>query len=111
MRLVPVGRWRNLPGYTNAWQNPILPQLRVIATATDGWDHVSVSTMSRCPTWNEMELVKRCFFYPTETAMQLHVPEAEHINFHSYCLHLWRPQHGTIPRPPNHLVGAPSRGA
>jgi hypothetical protein len=52
-----------------------------------------------------MEWVKRCFFYPHETCIQLHVPEAEHINKHPYCLHIWRPQVGVIPRPPNFLVG------
>jgi hypothetical protein len=57
-----------------------------------GWDHVSVSRADRCPTWEEMEFVKRLLFKPEETAMQLHVPESEHINNHSNCLHLWRPQ-------------------
>lgn len=98
--------------------------MRIIVSEGMGWDHVSVSRPTRCPTWDEMETVKRMFFKPTETCMQLHVPEAEHINRHAYCLHLWRPQTsdeialikihwgdewpaeypdkspGTIPRPP-----------
>lgn len=81
--------------------------LRVIASTNDGWDHVSVSLPNRCPNWAEMEHVKRLFFRDDEAAMQLHVPPSDHVNFHPYCLHLWRPQHAEIPRPPARLVGAP----
>lgn len=80
-------------------------KLKILASAGDGWDHVSVSTSKRCPTWDEMEFVKRKFFKPHECAMQLHVPTADHINNHPYCLHLWRPHHLDIPRPPSIMVG------
>lgn len=79
--------------------------LRVIACAGGGWDHVSVSRSDRCPTWGEMDYVKRRFFREDETAMQLHVPATEHISGHPYCLHLWRPLGGhAIPRPPSIMV-------
>ena len=78
--------------------------LRVIASSTDGWDHVSVSRTSRVPNWPEMEFIKRKFFNDSETVMQLHLPPSEHINFHPNCLHLWRPQHESIPRPPGWMV-------
>jgi len=80
--------------------------LKVLASVGMGWDHVSVSCQKRCPSWEEMEQVKRLFFRDSETAMQLHVPPADHINFHPYCLHLWRPLCRNIPRPPAALVGA-----
>lgn len=67
-------------------------RLRVIASDGLGWDHVSVSRPDRCPTWDEMAFVKKQFFHADETVMQLHVPEAAHINCHPFCLHLWRPQ-------------------
>ena len=82
-----------------------LGQLFVIASTGFGWDHVSVSTRTRCPTWGEMEYVKRMFFEDHETAMQLHVPPSDHVNCHPYCLHLWRPQEFEIPRPPPEFVG------
>ena len=86
--------------------------MRVIAAAAivglSGWDHVSVSLKNRCPNWPEMEYVKRLFFEDNETAMQLHVPPSDHISYHPYCLHLWRPVGVEIPRPPSELVGAPS---
>jgi hypothetical protein len=79
--------------------------LRVIASVGKGWDHVSVSLPNRIPTWYEMEFIKRKFFLPHETAMQLHVPEREHINIHPHTLHLWRPLKGIhIPVPPKELV-------
>jgi hypothetical protein len=88
-----------------AFPSPIDGQsLRVVASSGMGWDHVSVSRSSRCPNWLEMEFVKRKFFNDDETAMQLHVPATDHINNHPHCLHLWRPQHQDIPRPPTVMV-------
>jgi hypothetical protein len=84
--------------------------MQVVASTGESWDHVSVSRERRCPNWPEMEYVKRTFFLPDETAMQLHVPPADHINNHPYVLHLWRPQHCEIPRPPGVLVGIAALG-
>lgn len=80
-------------------------ELRIVASAGEGWDHVSVSRRNRCPNWQEMEQIKRLFFKDEETAMQLHVPASDHINAHPYCLHLWRPHAVQIPRPPGWMVG------
>lgn len=88
-----------LPGYQGG------PKLRIIACSDWGWDHVSVSLLNRCPSWGEMDYVKRLFFKDEETAMQLHVPSCDHINIHPYCLHLWRPHEAEIPRPPELMVG------
>lgn len=83
-------------------------QLRVIASNGGGWDHVSVHAFSNgaphTPTWREMEWVKRRFFKSSETAMQLHVAERDHISNHEHTLHLWRPRAGTIPLPPKEMV-------
>ena len=75
--------------------------LRCIAANDAGWDHVSISpSLPRTPTWSEMEYIKRLFFKPDETAMQLHVTPADHISIHPYVLHLWRPHDVLIPLPP-----------
>ncbi len=79
--------------------------LTVIASDGLGWEHVSVSLRSRCPTWEEMEFVRELFFRDDETVMQLSVPRSDHVNCHRYCLHLWRPLDQEIPRPPAILVG------
>lgn len=79
--------------------------LHVIASADGGWDHVSVSKDKRIPNWQEMEQIKRLFFFDDETAMQLHVPPKDHINCHPRTLHLWRPNDGVeIPLQPPELV-------
>lgn len=67
-------------------------RLLVVASDGGGWDHVSVSTASRCPTWNEMAWVKQQFFREDECVMELHPAKADYINDHPFCLHLWRPQ-------------------
>jgi hypothetical protein len=80
--------------------------LKVMAASSGGWDHVSVSTDTRCPTWHEMSFVHRLFFNRSEHAMQLHVPPIDHINNHPFTLHLWRPwsKLRRIPLPPKTMV-------
>lgn len=82
---------------------------RVIGTWGCWWDHVSVSFSNRMPTWDEMAEVKRMFFKPGETCIQLHPPEEDYVNLHKFCLHIWRPQREDIPVPPPWMVG-PKKG-
>lgn len=77
----------------------------VVASSGEGWDHVSVSFRDRCPTWDEMEDVRRDFFSPTDTVIQIHPPLADYVNLCKNCLHLWRPWHSEIPLPPREFVG------
>ena len=70
-----------------------------------GWDHVSVSWSNRTPTWGEMCVVKDIFFLPEETCIEYHPAQSEYVNQHPYCLHIWRPQHEEIPKPPMWMVG------
>lgn len=74
--------------------------LMIVASANEGWDHVSVSRKNRCPNWAEMEHIARLFFADDETAVQFHVPPDRHINVHPYCLHWWRPLGVELPLPP-----------
>ena len=71
----------------------------------EGWEHVSVSTRRRCPNWIEMCFVKRLFWFPEETVIQFHPPEADYVNNHPYCLHLWRDTLHGHRLPPTLLVG------
>jgi len=77
---------------------------KIIFSNGEGWEHVSVSHSDRTPTWDEMEAIKRRFWAPEDTVMQLHVPVSDHRNCHPYCLHLWRPTDCEIPRPPGIFV-------
>jgi hypothetical protein len=79
-------------------------QMKIVFSNGLDWEHVSVSVIDRCPTWEEMEEVTRRFWAPEDTVMQLHVPVADHKNCHPYFLHLWRPMTAAIPRPPSIMV-------
>lgn len=83
--------------------------LRVLATSGAGWDHVSISRGDRCPTWEEMEQVAALCFKDNEAAMQLHVPAIDHVNYHKFCLHWWRPLDTKLHRPPSWMVGPGNR--
>lgn len=69
------------------------------------WEHVSVSTPHRTPTWKEMCFIKSLFWGDDVVVMQLHPRRDDYVNNHNHCLHLWRPTVGEIPVPPNITVG------
>jgi hypothetical protein len=79
-------------------------KLTILASNGEGWDHVSVSTHLRCPTWEEMCFVKKEFFSPEECVVQYHPSEKDYVNFHPHCLHLWRWQGGDFPMPPKEMI-------
>lgn len=70
-----------------------------------GWEHVSASLPTRCPTWEEMCIIKSIFWDDEDSVMQLHPPKSDWVNNHPYCLHLWRPMEIEIPLPPSIMVG------
>ncbi len=84
---------------------PHSQRLFCIASDGDGWEHVSVSRSDRCPTWEEMSMVKSMFWHSEDRVVQFHPPESEHINNHTNCLHLWRPVGVEMPSPPTWMVG------
>ncbi len=89
--------------------------LRVVVSngmeeGAEGWDHVSVSTADRCPTWEEMKLVKGWFFLPEEWVVQYHPADADYIDNHPYCLHMWHNIRTEFIKPPSIMVGVKSAG-
>lgn len=81
------------------------PVFRVIASDADGWEHVSVSLPSRCPTWEEMCYIKSLFWDEDDVIIQYHPAKKDYVNCHPFCLHLWRPTDQNLPRPPKEMVG------
>jgi hypothetical protein len=69
------------------------------------WEHVSVSTQVRCPTWEEMCFIKGIFWDADDVVMQFHPRESEYVNQHPFCLHMWRPIGVEFPTPPSSTVG------
>jgi len=78
---------------------------KIIASWGGRWDHVSISLENRCPTWDEMCWAKDLFWNSEETVIQYHPSKSSYINNHPFCLHLWKPQHQTIPLPSVDFVG------
>ena len=84
--------------------------MRIIASDGSGWteqgleglpfEHVSASFDNRCPTWEEMCLVKQMFWDENEIVIQYHPPKKSYANLHPYCLHLWKPIDFEFPLPP-----------
>lgn len=79
--------------------------LRCIVSDQMGWEHVSTSLPTRCPTWEEMCFIKETFWDPEEECLQFHPKRSEYVNCHPYTLHIWRPTDHKIISPPSILVG------
>lgn len=79
----------------------------VIASNGEGWEHVSISSKHKIPSWKTMCMLKDMFFEENEVVMQLHPAKENYVNNHPNCLHLWRPINSEIPIPPTYMVGIP----
>lgn len=84
--------------------------LQVIISDGAGWEHVSVATKSRVPTWDEMCFIKALFWADEECVIQYHPPRSRYVNNHPYVLHLWKPIGAALPMPPEALVGIKQLG-
>lgn len=82
-------------GSADSWREGRMPE--------PAWDHVSVSTEKRVPSWKEMCWVKDLFFEPEECVVQFHPPKSQYVNNHPNVLHLWRVV-GQFPMPPVECV-------
>lgn|SRR3712207_3397232 len=76
----------------------------VIASNGQGWDHVSISSKYKIPSWKVMCILKEMFFEDDEVVMQIHPAKRNYINNHPNCLHLWKPQKQEIHQPPKYMV-------
>lgn len=106
---VVAGPMRSDVSYGNNGQFSIPGPMheKLLAQVSDGggWEHVSVSTRRRIPTWDEMQFVKRLFWDDEETVIQYHPAQSRYVNTCGFCLHLWRPVGQMVPMPPIWMVG------
>ena len=97
-------------GFNGYIHHPLLKRPMVFQTSCGGgWEHVSVSFTNRCPTWDEMCMVKDIFWDGDETVIQYHPSKENHVNYHPHCLHLWKPIGIDFPVQPSIFVG-PNKG-
>ena len=103
-----VGKWGSDPqdGFNGAFELGILHIISStgVHPAAAGWEHVSVSVVDRCPTWEEMCIVKQLCWADTETVIQFHPKASEYVSHHPYTLHMWKHKGGHT-LPPSMLVG------
>ncbi len=84
-------------------------RLRIVSSGTGSeWEHVSVSTPSKCPSWVAMQHVKELFWDDEETVVQFHPKKSAYVNFHPHVLHLWKLSGHSAQLPPMHLI-APTK--
>jgi hypothetical protein len=77
----------------------------IIASWGGGWEHVSVSMRNRCPTWDEMCMIKDIFWDEEECVVQFHPPKSQYVNRYPHCLHLWKKIGEVYETPPKIFVG------
>ena len=70
-----------------------------------GFEHLSVSTPVRTPTWEQMCFMKDIFWNDDEVCMQLHPKKEDYVDNMPYCLHIWKAIDKDIPTPPSIMVG------
>lgn len=66
-------------------------RLNFMFSSQGGWEHLSVSTPSKTPSWDQMCMMKDVFFDDEEECVQYHPRKSEYVNAHPHCLHIWRP--------------------
>jgi hypothetical protein len=93
-RVLPPGWVRLQDGPDGALYQSKSQGLGVIASVAqemDGrwWHHVSLSRRSRMPSWDDVRHVKDVFIGRDRKAIQVLPAEAEYVNYHPFCLHLW----------------------
>lgn len=85
--------------------NDIDKALHFIFSVGCGFEHLSVSTPIKTPTWDQMCRMKDIFWREDEVCMQLHPKKEDYVNNMKYCLHIWKPIDKEIPTPPSIMVG------
>lgn len=81
-----------------------LRSVTIVASWNGGWEHVSISMDKRCPTWDEMCMIKDIFWDKEECVVQYHPPKSVYVNNHPYCLHLWKKIGQEFQLPPKEFV-------
>ncbi|MCK5292928.1 MAG: hypothetical protein KAR39_13035 [Thermoplasmata archaeon] len=62
----------------------------VIVTMDAGRWHLSISTPDCSPSYKELKHARYTYCPDNITMAQLFPPQAEFVNFHPYCHHLWQ---------------------
>lgn len=61
----------------------------IIVAIEDGKWHLSISTPTASPSYNEIKQARYKFIPDNVTMAQIFPPMGEFVNLHPYCHHLW----------------------
>jgi hypothetical protein len=96
-------------GHFEFFIGKINKKVKVLCVVSDGmgWEHVSITLplCNRCPTWEEMCIIKNIFWDETDCVVQYHPSKDDYISNHNYCLHLWKMVNKEFDKPPKIMVG------
>jgi len=62
----------------------------IIVSIDNGLWHLSISTPSASPSYNEIKKARYLFLPDNVTMAQIFPPKPEFVNLHPYCHHLWQ---------------------
>lgn len=85
--------WIGIPDSVGWWRHRT-NGLRVIETVNierddRHWHHVSVSRVSRLPSWDDLKLVRADFIGDSRECYSVFAPIARWVNTYPFALHLW----------------------
>ncbi len=94
--------------FTVDWDDELLKEEQLKRVVDDTGSRVGLldfrpackGPFGRPPFWNDMAWLKDFFFNDDEVVIQIHPEKKHYVDFHSGCLHLWKPHKETIPLPP-----------
>jgi hypothetical protein len=85
-----ISAGRPYPGAEPGAQWYIMGACRIIVgLAPDGW-HLSISCVSRYPTWDEVAKARYELIPDGVTMAMLLPPRDQYVNLMNFCLHLWQ---------------------
>jgi hypothetical protein len=90
---------------TIPWEHVSVSVKRIVHKKGNGRKSTKIYDLNRCPTWEEMCIVKDLFWDETDTVVQFHPPKSEYVSQHHYTLHLWRKIGQEFETPPSEAVG------
>lgn len=92
-------QWRTPRPFGNGWAFQHRTERLSILVSPDwhdgvDWTHASIAHTDRLPTYDELKTLHAAVFN-TGWAYQVFAPPADHVNIHSYALHLFGRTDGT----------------
>lgn len=91
-------------GCNGAFYTPERGGLFIMASDSEGWEHVSISRKDKkMPTWYDMTYVKGLFWSDEETVVQFLPKKSEHRSIVE-AAHLWKRRGQEFELPPSYMV-------